>query len=158
MNYSLLTISLILIILSSCTSSRSLASYYSSTAQCVSKNTDGSVSVKSWGTGITFKKAVVNAQQNAIRQILFDGFRSGDLNCQTKPLVPNVNAEDRFQTYFAKSFEDNNFAQYMDLEEPVGRSVTRKYYRSSQGVTTFINVRVNVLELKGELVKNGILK
>jgi hypothetical protein len=158
MKYPILIFSLLIISVSSCTTSRSLASYYSSDAQCVSKNTDGSVTVKSWGSGVSFRKAVLDAQQHAVSEVLFKGVRAGDLNCQSKPLVPEVNAEVRFQTYFSKFFKNNEYAKYVALEEPLGRAFTRNYYRSTEGLTTFVTVRINVLELKSELVKNGIIK
>lgn len=143
----------------SCSVTRSTAGYYTTTVRCVSVGNNGTQTVLSWGSGINFKQAIIEAQKNAIREILFHGIRSGDPNCQMKPVVPEVNAETRFSVYFKNFFKHNgDYKRYVTLHEPFLRPFTRVAYRSSEGLTTSVTVKVNILDLENELKKQGIIK
>ena len=159
MKQTLLTLFMFSVLLTSCTVSKSSAGFYPTSSRCISVNKDGSQTVMSWGSGSNFNKAIIDAQKNALREILFEGIRTGDQECLLKPLVSEVNAETQFKAYFTNFFKTKgDFKNFVKFDEPFLRPFVRKGLRSYTGLTTSVIVRVNLLDLKNELMKNSIIK
>ena len=84
----------------SCSSKKSIAANYSNPTECLGVELDGSQTLKAWGNGRNRQDAVDQAKKNAIRDVIFKGIRDGKSECNTKPLVFEVNAQDKYEDYF----------------------------------------------------------
>ncbi|HMI07924.1 MAG TPA: hypothetical protein VK528_10290 [Flavobacterium sp.] len=133
------------------------AVYYTYKTQCMSVEGDGSQTVKAWGNGMDQFDAVEQAKKNAVRDVLFTGILEGKAECNTKPLVPEVNAREKYEDYFNKFFADGgaykNFASSKDE-----RNDGREKKKGKQSVTYSVTVRVLRPELKQKLIADGIIK
>jgi hypothetical protein len=131
---------------------------YSYETECLGVELDGSQTLRVWGTGRNRSDAVEQAKKNAVCQVLFDGIRSGE--CEVKPLLPEVNARDKYETYFNKFFKDNGlYKSFVTLrDEKTANRISREKKVSTNTVTIPVVVRVLRPKLKEQLSQDGILK
>lgn len=91
-----------------------ISSYYNYEIECVNKNLDGSLLVKSWGSGYDIENAVLNARRKVIDDIIFKGVKKGNLNCNQDPLVSNPNVKENFKSFFEDFYSKRGmFAKYV---------------------------------------------
>lgn len=125
-------------------------------AQSFGANLDGTVTLRAWGHGYNKGHAIENARKEAVRQIIFKGLTgTGDGNI--RPLLNEVNAEERYQYYFTQFFADGG--EYMNYVS--ARDQNRKSGMKSKSKTQEqwgCVVTVNRLALQDKLIKDGILK
>lgn len=74
--------------------------YYTIEPECLGSELDGSVTLRSWGTGRNRFDAVDQAKKNAVRDVIFKGIRKGSSECNPRPLLPEVNAEMKYEDFF----------------------------------------------------------
>jgi hypothetical protein len=133
------------------------AVYYTYKTQCMSVELDGSQTLMSWGNGKDKADAVEQAKKNAVNDVLFNGILEGKSECQLKPLVPEVNARDKYDDYFNKFFADGGpYTAYMNLLDE--KSHSREKKAGKQSCTYSATVRVLRPQLKERLIADGILK
>ena len=100
------TIVLILFCVTSIFAQKKIAGNYGYKTECLGVELDGSQTVKAWGNGRNRLDAVEQAKKNALRDVLFFGLLEGKQECQQKPLIFEVNAQDKYEDYFNKFFAD----------------------------------------------------
>ncbi|MDE5837912.1 MAG: hypothetical protein K2H39_02560, partial [Paramuribaculum sp.] len=83
----------------------SSAAYVSHETICMGVEHDGSQTLRVWGKGSTKADAIEQAKKNAVYDVLFKGIR-GTGECNQRPLVPEVNARERYAKYFNPFFAD----------------------------------------------------
>jgi hypothetical protein len=121
---------------------------------------DGSQTLKAWGNGRNRGDAVEQAKKNAVRDVLFNGINEGRQDCERRPLVPEVNAQKKYEDYFNKFFADGGeFKNFISLkDEKILDKISRDKQKARESVTHGLVVRVLRAELKQKLIADGILK
>lgn len=138
-----------------------IAGNYQFKTECLGVELDGSVTLKAWGNGRNRFDAVAQAKKNAIYDVLFKGILDGSKECNAKPLVPEVNAFEKYEDYFNKFFSDKSgdYLKFVSMrDERLDATIFRKKLGNSGGVTYSCIVRVKRSELKQLLIKDGIIK
>ncbi len=151
-------IALLILLISSCKTS-SYANYdYKS--KCLGSELDGSQTIKAWGKGSGRKDAVEQAKKNAVRDIVFNGIQDGQEGCKLKPLLLEVNAEEKYQTYFNTFFTDGGeFTKFVSLkDERLSSQIFREKVKGKDYSVYSVVVRVMNEDLKNKLIKDQILK
>lgn len=154
------TLFLISIVLISCNSQKKIAGNYSYKTECLGIEMDGSQAVKAWGNGRNRFDAIEQAKKNAVNDVLFSGIYEGKQDCEKRPVVAEVNARQKYETYFNKFFaDDGEYKKYVSLkDERIGQKVSRDRKGARQSVTHGVVVRVLRTELKQKMIEDGILK
>lgn len=125
--------------------------------ECLGVELDGSETLRVWGVGRNKQDAVEQAKKNAVQHVLFVGVRKGNKGCNTKALLLEVNAEQKYQYYFNLFFKDGGeYLKYISMEDKRSFSNQKKKNKvqSMYGVT----VRVLRSELRQRLIDDHILK
>jgi hypothetical protein len=151
-----LTILLLLVVLA-CHAQARTSGNYEFGSECMGVELDGSQTVKGWGFGRNRKDAVEQAKKNAVRDVLFKGIVSGKSECDSRPLLGEVNAQQKNETYFNKFFADGGeYLKYISLKDLGVGGIDRKKGRS--GVAYGLTLRILRPQLKEKLIADGILK
>ena len=137
------------------------AGYYNYKTECLGVEMDGSQTLKVWGSGRNHLDALEQAKKNGVRDVLFKGITDGKPECNMKPVVPEVNAQEKYEDYFNKFFADNgpykNFISYEDASR-IQPEIIKSKERAATQVTYRTTIRVHRSELKEQMIKDGILK
>jgi len=145
------------LLVGSCGTTKNEASYRELETECLGTEGDGSQTLRVWAFGKDDDEAVERARKNAVRDVLFKGITKGVAGCNQRPLVPEVNAREKYADYF-----DSFFANGGPYREFVSGADERLYgreeTRNSLGVRSTVVVRVLRPELRMRLKQDGILK
>ena len=148
-----LALSVLLIL--SCNPQKKTAGHYSYETECLGTELDGSQTLKAWGTGSNLEDASEQAKKQAIRDVIFKGINKGKQDCNMKPLVIEVQAQEKYEDYWFKFFADgglySKFSSHQD-----GKYL--KKLKAGDQVTYGVTVRVLRQELKKQLLEDKILK
>jgi hypothetical protein len=154
--------SIILVVISfvACTPQRKIAGNYAYKTECLGMEGDGSFTLLAWGSGRNRFDAVEQAKKNAVRDVIFKGILEGKGQCDNKPLIIEVNAQEKYQDYFVKFFVDKGpYLNFVTLkDERIDDKITRDRQGASKDVTNSVVVRVKRYDLRQQLIKDGILK
>lgn len=155
-----LTIIICFLALTSINAQKKIAGNYVYKTECMGVELDGSVTVKAWGNGRNRADAVEQAKKNAVRDIIFQSVLEGKQDCPKKPLIMEVNAEEKYEDYFNKFFADGGeFRNFISLkDERIGEKISRDRKKARESVTNGLVVRVLRSELKSKLIADGIIK
>lgn len=139
---------------------KSTAGNYKYKTECMGVELDGSATLKAWGNGRNRADAVEQAKKNAVRDVIFHGISEGKSECNSKPLIFEVNAEEKYEDYFNKFFADNGeFRNYISLrDERIFDKISRDKKGARESVTHGLILRVLRAELKAKLIADGIIK
>ena len=74
--------------------------------ECLGTELDGSQTLRSWGKGKDKADAIEQAKKNAVRDVIFKGINAGSGECSKKPLILEVNAQEKYEYYFNAFFKD----------------------------------------------------
>ncbi|SHE31934.1 hypothetical protein [Dysgonomonas macrotermitis] len=156
--YNIGVLMLVLTLITSCGSSqKTVGAHYTSETECLGVEGDGSQTVRAWGTGRNKTDAVEQARKNAVRDILFKGITKGTGECNMKPLLLEVNAQEKYEYYFNIFFQDGGaYKQYVSNEDT--RSGSSVSSSTDTQVKYGVVVRVLRSELKERLINDQILK
>ncbi len=121
---------------------------------CLGVELDGSQTLRAWGKGRSKSDAIEQAKKNAVNTVLFTG---GGGECNPTPLVPEVNARERYSAYFNPFFKDGGEYKKYVKEENAGKA-TRLESKGSSISNYGIIVTVDREKLRRQLEKDGILK
>ena len=125
--------------------------------ECISKEMDGSLTLRVWGTGRNKTDALEQAKKQAVYDVLFNGVTKGNTDYNMRPVMTEVNARQRYQDYFDIFFMDRGeYRKYISMEDKRAGStrVTKRNYRD---VTVGVTVRVLVPQLRARLKSDGLL-
>jgi hypothetical protein len=150
---------LLLFVIASCKTS--VYARYDYKSECLGTELDGSQTIKAWGKGRYWKDAADQAKKNAVRDVIFKGILEGQAGCKMRPLVTEVNAEEKYEAYFNKFFADGGkYENFVSLkDEKIPNHIIRKAkFRDKDNSVYSVVVRVLCDELKAELISDGILK
>lgn len=138
------------------------SAYYNYEAECLGVELDGSQTLRVWGEGRNKKDAVEQAKKNAVRIVLFKGIQSGLNGCNTKPVVFEVNAEEKYEDYFNVFFMDGGeFTKYISMKDEKRVNLFKKdkdKEKSKHFVKYGVTVRVLRSELRKRLIDDNIIK
>ena len=146
--------------ISACNPQKRVAGYYNYETECLGVEMDGSQTVKGWGKGADKTDAVEQAKKNAVRDVLFKGVRNGKSECNQRPVVGAVNAQQNNEDYFNKFFADGgeymNYVNYKDqsTNQP---TVSRNRKGAGEEVMYGIIIRVLRAELKNKMITDKII-
>jgi hypothetical protein len=146
--------------MTSCSLSRQTAGYYDFPTECLGSELDGSQTLLVFADGRNRSDAVEQAKKNAVREVLFKGIINGKSTCDPRPLVPEVNADRKYETYFGAFFADGGeYLKYVSLaDERIYNKITRDRSKGSKQIKNSVVVRVELLKLKEKLRTDQIIK
>lgn len=136
------------------------SAYYTYEPECLGVELDGSQTLRVWGVGRNKKDAVEQAKKEAVRAVVFKGIHGGLEGCNTKPLLLEVNAEEKYEEYFNIFFMDGGeYSKYVSLkdEKRNGLKKDKEKEDSRHFVKYAVTVRVLRSELKKRLEDDNVL-
>lgn len=145
---------LISFIMSGC-KSPSVHAFYTFDTECMSNEMDGSVVLRAWGQGSSRSEAMEKAKRQAVYDVIFSGIRIGQ--CNLKPLVFEVNAKEKYESYFNDFFRDGGeYEKFLKMDATkMGSGVkAESKTRDSYAVV----VRVLRANLERKLITDNIIK
>ena len=141
-------------------SQKKTAGYYTYKTECLGVELDGSQTLKAWGNGRNRADAVEQAKKNAVRDVIFKGIIEGKQDCNQKPIVFEINAQEKYEDYFNAFFADGGeYKNFISLkDERIFDKISRDRKKTSESVTNGIVLRVLRAELKKKLITDSIIK
>ncbi len=137
------------------------AAYNTYKVECLGVELDGSQTLRAWGIGKNKKDAVEQAKKEAVRTVIFKGIHEGVSGCNTKPIIFEVNAEEKYEDYFNAFFKDGSeYLKYVSMEDEKKDGLFKKDKEKEKNqhfVKYGITVRVLRSELKQRLETDNIL-
>ena len=147
----------IYLLISGCSPQKKTAGNYTYKTECLGIEMDGSQTVKTWGNGKNRFDAIEQAKKNAVRDVLFNGILEGKSDCEKRPVVSEVNAQVKYETYFNKFFTDKGeYKDYISMKDT--QLGVKEIKGARESVTIGVVVRVLRPELKQKMIADGILK
>ncbi len=140
-------------------SAKKKATFQKEAIQCIGVEGDGSQTLRVTGTGRNKEDAIEQAKKDAIYAVIFEGIKAGSNSggCNTKPLIFEMNAREKYEEYFDIFFMDNGeYAKYASLIDRKIRSnskTTNKYFKNYR-----VTIRVLRPELKERLKADNVIK
>lgn len=123
---------------------------------CMGVEQDGSQTLRAWGKGTNKGDAIEQAKKNAVADVLFKGIK-GTGECNQTPLVPEVNARERYAKYFNPFFADGGEYRKF-VKEETGGNYSRLEAPGSSTTNYGIIVTVDREGLRQQLEKDGVLR
>jgi hypothetical protein len=134
-----------------------IAGNYSYKTECLGIEQDGSQKVKAWANGRNREDAVEQARKKAVKDVLFEGIINGRSDCNVKPVVPEVNAREKYEDYFNKFFTDKGpYTKF--LSEKYNMQVEKGGKQAGTQETYGVIVHVLRQNLVEKMKNDGILK
>jgi len=140
---------------------QSMSGAYNYETECMGVEMDGSQTLKSWGNGRNREDAVEQAKKNGVRDVLFKGIRNGRTECNAKPVIFEVNAQEKHEDYFNAFFADQGeYMNYITGEDGSNLHISVLQGRKQMGdqETYGVVIRVQRSKLKERMIADGILK
>ena len=155
----LLPLIVISLIICSCSSRKGVSGYYSYQTSCLGTDFDGTQVLKAFGTGKTEIEAIENAKKTAINDVLFKGIRSGKEDCRLRPLIIEVNANEKYEDYFNDFFKIEG--QYLEFTTISKKPILAKLFKGKKtrklDVAYEVIVKVYMSNLKQHLMRDQII-
>lgn len=152
-----LTLAVVLsIFLGGCHSAQRIESNFGSKSfetMCISCN-GTQQTVRAWGKGMNKDHALDQCRKQALRDIIFKGITLGEQSCIRRPLVAEVNAEERHRAFFSEFFSDKGrWKKYAVLSNKGGAKPVSKNYEIETWEAT---VTVDIAALAKYLQEKGL--
>lgn len=136
--------------------SHAQTAYDRTSIRCLGVELDGSQTLRVLGYGRNRSDAKEQAMKNAVWAVIFDGIQDGVQGCETKPLVTEANAREKYEDYFNLFFADNGpYKDYVSLRDTKKRSGGRK--KNKLGYAYDLTIRVLRAELKTRLKEDNVI-
>jgi hypothetical protein len=146
--------------LSSCKTPTQVDSSYSTYkfgVECMGTDMDGSQTLRAWGSGKNKSQAMETAKKNAVKAVIFDGVNQGTDGCNQRPIVAEVNAQEKYENYFNRFFADGGM--YKEFTSMTDEKRNSRIKSSDSSIENWgIVVRVDRAALRQQLINDGILK
>ncbi|MEG2177891.1 MAG: hypothetical protein RRY15_03330 [Bacteroidales bacterium] len=140
-----------------CNTSNRLGGYQNYETECLNSELDGSYTLRAWGIGRNQVDALAQARKNALRDVIFKGISKGKSDCKIKPLLMDVNAQEKYENYFNHFFKDGgDFEKYVNYKDK--RVSTFHRERTQDEIKYGVTVRVEYVKLQDRLIQDGILQ
>lgn len=140
-----------------CTTPYQSSSYAENTVQYLRDQGDGSITVRVAASGRNYADALEQAGKFALRQMIFHGITVPGNSLLSKPLVTEVNAEEKYQLFFNSFFsEGGDYSRFVSTQDKRSRSDQLSKERVS--VRTVSTIRILRSDLKDYLLENNIIK
>lgn len=124
--------------------------------RCLGVELDGSQTLRVQGYGRNRADAKEQAMKNAVWAVIFDGIKDGVDGCNTRPLVTEVNAKERYEDYFNIFFTDNGeYKKYVSLRDTKYGSGGRA--KDKVGYAYDLTIRVLRAELRARLKADNVI-
>ena len=135
------------------------AGYYHYDTECLGVELDGSQTLRTWGIGRNRLDAVEQAKKNAVRDVLFKGILKGKNECNQKPVLFEVNAQEKHEDYFNKFFADKGpYAEFISMkDERIIPGILKEKTKIEDEVNEEVVVRVLRAELKKKMIDDKII-
>jgi hypothetical protein len=132
--------------------------YYNHPVECISVELDGSLTLRAAGNGRNRADALEQARKNAVHAVIFKGMDvRGQTPSTSRALVPEVNAEQKYQYFFNPFFADGGkWHEFVSKEDT--RAFSNKRQKGSRQVEYTVTIRVDRARLREYLVENSIIK
>jgi hypothetical protein len=142
-----------------CYAQRNIAGNYSFQSECVGVEMDGSQTLKAWGFGRNRGDALEQAKKNAVRDVLFRGIRNGKTECNVKPVVFDMNAQEKYEDYFNSFFADGGeYKKFINQkDEPFLQKLKKDKKKGDNGVEIGVVVRVLRAQIKQKMISDNII-
>ena len=128
---------------------KNISGSYAKETECLGVEMDGSQTVKAWGFGNGKNDAVEQAKKTAVRDVLFKGIRSGKDECNQKPVINEVNAQEKYEDYFNKFFADGGaYTKFINMKDETIKMGAKDRKSSTDGTQYGVVVRVLRAQLK----------
>ncbi|MBO5721256.1 MAG: hypothetical protein IKW05_05110 [Muribaculaceae bacterium] len=158
MNKRVLLIAILVVITTIGYAKKTSTTYYEYETECLGVAQDGSQTLIAWGAGRTRDDAKQQAMKNALNDVIFKGIRSGNELCNTKPLIFEANAREKYEDFFNFFFSENGDYKKFVTDDEGGRRLNRTKELSKREKKFGIVVMVYRPQLKEYLKSNGIIK
>jgi len=136
---------------------KSVAVYHDLKIECMNVELDGSQTLRSFGRGRNKADAVEQAKKNAVRFVIFNGITNGRDGCNMRPLVTEVNAEEKYEEYFNIFFMDGGeYKKYVSSKDE--KNFSKTHSKSKLDCVYSVTVRVLRSELKTRLKADNVIK
>lgn len=123
--------------------------------ECLGVNLDGSQTLRAWGKGTNKAHAIEQAKKNALRAVMFKGITSGG-ECNKRPLITEVNAEEKYEAYFNRFFADGGiYTQFATLDDEKRHSRQKSADNSMENWGVVVNV--DRAALRDRLVADDVI-
>ena len=151
-------LALALLVFASChVSYNATATYSDSPTKFMKLDGDGSITVRVSAQGRNYSDSWEQAGKRAVREIIFKGVDVPGNAFMSKPLVTEVNAEEKYQEFFNVFFMDKgDYSKFVSGEDR--RAASSVETKADAMVKHTITVRVLRAELKQYLVQHGIIR
>ena len=125
--------------------------------ECLGVEMDGSQTLRVAGEGRNRSDAREQCKKNAVWAVIFYGVREKAGNgCDVRPLVMEVNAQERYEEYFNRFFADGGpYLDYVSLRDTKRGSTEHK--KDKIGATYYLTVRVLRSQLKARLKEDNVI-
>ncbi len=121
--------------------------------ECIRTDIDGSLTVRVASFGKNKSDAKMQARKDAVYEVIFKGIKVANNAQMSRPLLYEVNAEEKYQDFFNEFCVDGGkFTQFGTLQG--ASSSTTHTRREGSQKRTWINVRVQRAELKRYLTES----
>lgn len=124
---------------------------------CLKAGHDGSLTVRAWGSGRDRRNAMAQAQKNVVHDIIFRGIQPGNTHADMRPLLTEVNAQEKYLNYFNRFFSTGGeYLEFVsaDDENKTSRMKAINMTQSNYGCV----IRVQREALRRKLIADGILR
>lgn len=157
-SFSLIAVISILLMLTSCKTPTKIANEYATYGfeiSCMGLDPDGTQILRSWGNGINKSTAIEQAKKNAVETVIFKGIIDGVGDCNKRPLINEVNARERYESYFGRFFSNGGaYNKYVTLEE---KRTSRIKSSNSAFEAWSVVVRVDRNALRQRLIEDNLI-
>jgi hypothetical protein len=133
-----------------------VAGNYNYKTECLGSRLDGTLALKAWGNGSNETEALKQAKKNALEAVLFRGILDGKSDCDTKPLLTEVNVQEKNKSYFDAFFSDKGeYVNFIHVEKTDKKTVIMS---SGNKITVGLVVTVLKSDLKDRMIRDLITK
>ncbi|MBU0764850.1 MAG: caspase family protein [Bacteroidetes bacterium] len=143
-----------------CHAQRNIGGYYTYETECMGVELDGSQTLKAWGSGRNRTDAIEQAKKNAIRDVLFKGITDGKPECNKKPVIFEVNAQEKYEDYFNVFFADGGaYKEFISQKDgsDLHLQVIKDRKQAGDQETYGVVIRVLRSQLKARMKADNII-
>lgn len=135
----------------------SMDAFYPTKCEYLNTEGDGSITVRAYGSGRNNIDAFAQARKNALHEVIFKGITVPGNTYLSRPLIMEVNAEEKYAEFFNAFFADNGpYEEFVSKEDR--RLSTNEKESSVTQKKTSTTVRVLRPQLQKYLKENNIIK